>query len=134
MGQPAREKGAGYFGALVRPDKRVSSEISIGVDFGQGEMEIPTLVPTLTPQEVQTLLSLPEGRPIPRPIVDKAVAFARQRLAAQLSPFAGAGEARTTLYPELPRGAMPPPDLGPVMGLGEFVRGYLGPARKGPVR
>ena len=41
------KKGPGYFGELKRPDGSVSTEISVGVGFDDGEHEIPTLVPTL---------------------------------------------------------------------------------------
>jgi hypothetical protein len=100
-------KGEGFLGALRRPDGGVSSELSIGVDFGQGETEIPTLVPTLTAEDVQTLLNLPDDQPIPKAIADKASAFAQQRLAAGQSPFAGPGEAQLDLFPEFPRGLEP---------------------------
>lgn len=81
------KKGKGYLGILQRPDGGSSTELSIGVDFGQGETLIPTLVPTLSPEEVNYLLKAPVGSPTPRPILDKAVAHARQRLAQKLSPF-----------------------------------------------
>ena len=82
-------KGTGFLGVLNRPDGSVSTEISIGVNLGGREVEIPTLVPTLAPQEVQHLLA--GGKPTPA-IVDKAVAFARQRMAQGKSPFAQPGE------------------------------------------
>ena len=110
-------KGEGYFGALQRREGGISTELSIGVDFGQGEMEIPTLVPTLTDVEVAMLLRMRPGQPTPPSIVDKAVAHARQRLAAGLSPFAGAGEAR-------PRPGM--------TSLGDLVRGYQRDERRQP--
>lgn len=82
------KKGMGYMGALKRPDGGVSTELSIGVDFGRGETLIPTLVPTLAPDEVVYLLSKPPEDPIPRQILDKAVSHAKQRLSQGLSPFA----------------------------------------------
>lgn len=89
------KKGDGYFGLLTRPDGRVSSEISYGTtDVTGQEMEIPLLVPTLTAQEVQTLLKADLSKPkmVPPAIVAKAVDFAKQRVAAGKSPFAQAGE------------------------------------------
>lgn len=87
-------KGDGFFGPLSRPDGTVSSEISIGVNIDGKNVEIPTLVPTLTPQEKQWLLTndISDPKKLPKAIVDKAVAFARQRIAAGQSPFAGANE------------------------------------------
>nr|WP_294975004.1 hypothetical protein [uncultured Pseudomonas sp.] len=79
-------KGKGYFGELKRPDGDFSTEISIGVDYGSGEKEIPTLVPTLTEDEKNYLLG--GGEPT-KAIVDKAVEHAKAREAKGLSPFAG---------------------------------------------
>ena len=78
-------KGPGFLGTLKRPDGRVSTELSIGVDFGKGEVEIPSLVPTLTTQEVDYLLK--GGKPT-RMIIDKAVSHAKKRKASGLSLFA----------------------------------------------
>lgn len=90
-------KGDGFLGVLQRPEGGVSSEISIGTtDVNGKEMDIPLLVPTLTPDEVSTLLSSDLSKPstIPRGIVQKAVAFARQRVAAGKPVFAQAGESK----------------------------------------
>jgi hypothetical protein len=88
-------KGYGFLGVLKRPDGRVSSEISVGVDIGGKETEIPTLVPTLTRGEVDQLLSLKDGERIPRPIIDKAIEFAQQRISRGLSVFATPDESNT---------------------------------------
>lgn len=85
-------KGTGFLGVLRRPDGGVSTEISVGVQINGKEVEIPTLVPTLTRKEVDTLLSTPldnGASKIPDSIVNKAVAYAKQRIAAGKSPFAG---------------------------------------------
>lgn len=90
-------KGDGFLGVLKRPDGRVSSEISYGTtDVTGKEMDIPLLVPTLTPDEVQYLLKADISKPdqIPPGIVSKAVAFARQRVAAGKPVFAQAGESQ----------------------------------------
>lgn len=86
------EKGDGFFGAVRRPDGNVSTEISVGVNIDGKEVEIPTLVPTLTAAERQELLALPEGRQPSQAIVQKAADFARQRMASGKSPFAGPSE------------------------------------------
>lgn len=88
-------KGQGFFGALQRPSGGVSSEISIGVNIDGKEVEIPTLVPTLTESEKQWLLTndISDPQAIPQTIVDKATAFAKQRIAAGKSPFASDSEA-----------------------------------------
>jgi len=82
-------KGKGYLGELKRKDGRVSTEISIGVELDGKETEIPTLVPTLTKEEVNYLLNdWREGMKIPEPIVRKAVEHAKKRMKSGLSPFA----------------------------------------------
>jgi len=80
-------KGEGWLGPLKRLDNPndVSSEISIGVDWGTGQKEIPTLVPGLTQAEQNYLLSTPSDNifkvnpALFNSIQDKAVEFAKQR-------------------------------------------------------
>jgi hypothetical protein len=81
-------KGAGFLGVLRRPDGGVSTEISIGVNIDGKEIEIPTIVPTLSRDEVQQVLRLSDDQKIPEPIVQKAVAFARERMKAGKPVFA----------------------------------------------
>jgi hypothetical protein len=47
-------KGSGFLGAIPRLDnpKDISTELSIGIDWGSGEKLIPTMVGTL---KIQTL-------------------------------------------------------------------------------
>lgn len=91
-------KGEGFLGVLPRADGSVSTEISIGVNLDGRETEIPTLVPTLEPEEVNHLLS--GGQPTEQ-IVGKAVAFARQRMAEGKTLFAQPGEKLAGLSPRL---------------------------------
>lgn len=87
-------KGNGFLGVFQRPDGRVSSEISVGVDLNGKETEIPTLVPTLSNTERNWLINNDVSDParIPRAILDKAVTFARQRIASGQSLFAQPSE------------------------------------------
>ena len=78
-------KGPGFLGTLKRPDGKVSTELSIGVKLGGKEIEIPSLVPTLTKDEVNYLL---EGNKPTKQIVNKAVKHAKKRIAEGKSPFA----------------------------------------------
>lgn len=78
-------KGHGWLGLLRRPDGDVSSELSVGVEIDGKETEIPLLVPTLTRAEIDQVLS--NDKP-PRAALDKAVAFARERISAGKDPFA----------------------------------------------
>lgn len=82
-------KGVGYFGALKRPDGGFSTELSAGVDFGHGEVEIPLLVPTLSRAEVAHLLK--GGEPTDA-IFEKAERFAIDRMKSGKSPFAAKDE------------------------------------------
>ena len=65
------KKGCVVFGELKRPDGDISTELSIGVGFDNGDHEIPMLVPTLSRSET----------------VGKAVANARSRMAAGKGAF-----------------------------------------------
>lgn len=96
-------KGHGFLGLLQRPGGGVSSEISIGVDGSEvgskkAEVEIPTMVPTLSKDELSALLSKDEGwvsqskDPLASSIRGKARAFASERIAAGLDPFASREE------------------------------------------
>ena len=85
-------KGNGFLGLLQRPDGKVSSEISVGVTINGQQMDIPTLVPTLTRAEVKTLLTVKSAKDIPDSIIAKAADFAKARIAAGKSVFAGPDE------------------------------------------
>jgi len=85
-------KGLGFFGELKRPDGNVSTEVSVGVNIGGKEMDIPLLVPTLSKAEVDQVLSMRPDEQPPEALVRKAAEFAKQRLAQGKSVFAGAGE------------------------------------------
>jgi hypothetical protein len=81
-------KGRGFLGEIRTPDGQVMTELSVGVDWGEGEQEIPAIVPGLTPQEIEHLRR--GGQPTDA-IVDKAIKHARKRRAQGLSPFATPG-------------------------------------------
>ena len=82
-------KGKGFFGPLSTKDGQVMTELGMGVNFDGRETEIPTLVPTLTKQELQSLL---QGNATTDAIIQKATDHARMRLNQGLSPFAYPGE------------------------------------------
>lgn len=70
-------KGMGFLGQMPFHDGRTSTELSIGVNLGGKQTEIPSLVPTLHPDEIQHLLRGGEMTPS---IVQKAVEHARMRM------------------------------------------------------
>jgi hypothetical protein len=80
-------KGSGYFGELKRPDGDISTELTIGVNINGKEMEIPTLVPTLSEKQKDWLLTHPANEKLPDDIEKVAVAHAKQRLKDGLSVF-----------------------------------------------
>jgi hypothetical protein len=78
-------KGSGFFGEIPMDNPGdFMTEFSIGVNFGDGEVQIPTLVPTLTGEEIMHLQS---GGKVTKEIADKAKDFARGRLRSGRSPF-----------------------------------------------
>lgn len=79
------KKGRGFLGLLPFHNGKTSSELAIGVNLGGKEMQIPSLVPTLNPQEIMHLLN---GGPMTDSIVQKAVEHAKMRMQNGLSPFA----------------------------------------------
>lgn len=81
------QKGEGWLGPLKRPDGQLMTEFTIGVPHEGKEIQVPTLVPTLDANEVKALLALQDGQPVPKSVVDKAVAHAKLRLSQGLSPF-----------------------------------------------
>lgn len=82
-----RKSNKGYLGQIKRDDGSVMTEFSIGVEMGGKEVQIPTLVPTLTKQDIEILRTLPEGNPVPKNIVKKAVDHAIPFLQKGQSPF-----------------------------------------------
>lgn len=89
-------KGKGFYGELKRPDGGVSTELSIGTsDVEPGkEVEIPTLVPGLSQEQKDYLLSTkPEELSKKNPqmwdsIAGQAINFAKERKAKGLPYFA----------------------------------------------
>jgi len=95
------KKGNGYFGPLKMTDgsDRVATEISIGVNIDGKDVQIPTLVPTLTPEEKSYLLSGGDPRKN-QSIVSKAVEHARSRSANNQPVFSA--DANAVLPDEIP--------------------------------
>lgn len=83
-------KGSGWLGEIRLPNGDVATEYSIGVGLGGQDMEIPTLVPTLTQEEVAMMRDdiIPNNKPIPDGIKNKAVAHARQMMSEGKSVWA----------------------------------------------
>lgn len=98
----------GYLGPIVRDDGGVMTEYSTNVDdinaaFADSKfsridergikvVDFPTLVPTLTKEEVETLRTLPEGERVPKEIIIKAADHAAMKLKQGKSPFYQGGK------------------------------------------
>ena len=80
-------KGTGWLGLLQRPDGGVMTEYTIGVPINGKEMEIPSIVPTLTQEEVNLLLNMGDGDRMPDSIQMKAREHAIERMRQGYSPF-----------------------------------------------
>ena len=74
----------GWLGTLRRPDGNVSNELSLGVNIDGKEQLIPTMVPTLLPEQLKSLLN---GEPITSQIQEVAVQHAIKMLRKGRSPF-----------------------------------------------
>jgi len=87
------KKGNGWLGVRERPDKRVSTEISFGVEIDGKEILMPALVRGLTKEEIKYLLSVPEGdiftadKKMWKIIQKKAINHAMKLINAGKSPF-----------------------------------------------
>lgn len=79
------EKGLGYFGPLQTKDKKVMTELSVGINLDGKDVQIPTVVPTLSKQDMDSLLG---GNEPSREIVDKAVSHALGRMNSGLPLYA----------------------------------------------
>lgn len=101
-------KGSGFLGPQQLKDGKVATEYSVGVEIDGKEMEIPTLVPTLTAAERKEMLEdiIPNGKEPPKAIMDKAVAHAEKRLKAGKSVFAEPDEAENHPYSRLKSAAV----------------------------
>lgn len=83
------KKGEGWLGAIRTRKGSVMTELSVGVEIDGKETEIPTVVPTLTKEEVDYLANIaddPKGQ-IPDSIIKKAVEHARKQINQGKSPF-----------------------------------------------
>jgi hypothetical protein len=80
-------KGQGFLGPLKNARGETMTEYSIGVGIDGRDMDIPTLVPTLSPEEIQHILNMQDGGQIPPAIQQKAVEHALMRMRQGLSPF-----------------------------------------------
>jgi hypothetical protein len=79
----------GFLGPIINKHSgKPMTELSIGVEIGGREVEIPSMVPTLTEEERILLQNLRIGvDPVPKSIAIKAKRHAMERIKAGLNPF-----------------------------------------------
>jgi len=81
-------KGKGFFGPMPSFGG-TSTELSAGMNVGGNDMEVPLMVPSLSPQELSSLM---QGQKPTEEIYRKAMASALRRGQGGESPFAGSQE------------------------------------------
>ena len=82
------QKSRGYLGPLVTKNGNIVTEYTVGVNLDGKEMDIPTLVPTLTNAEVLEVLDAADNGDQPsEQIISKAIAHAIQQLDKGQSVF-----------------------------------------------
>lgn len=82
------------------------SEYSLDGKINGKPTSYPSIVPTLSKEEVTAILNSKEGEKLPDSVYQKAAAHAKMRMDNGQNTFAQPGE-QQNLYPELPR--MPTP-------------------------
>ncbi len=88
------QKGPGFLGALKLKGGGVATEYSVGVRLEANdskETDIPSLVPTLTKTEIDKMTNdiIPNQKPVPDKILQKAVDHANKRVREGKNVFAG---------------------------------------------
>lgn len=86
------KKNIGFLGEIKLPDGSVATEYSTqsgAVKVDGKQIDFPTLVPTLSKDEILLMQNdiIPNKKPIPEAIMQKAIQHAKLRLAKKLSPF-----------------------------------------------
>lgn len=100
-------KGNGFLGDLPAAGGKVSTEVSVGVNIDGKETEIPTLVPTLTQDEIKFITNGGDPRQN-KEIMRKALDHAKGRRGEGKNPFADDSESPS--MKRMPK--LPSPDSG----------------------
>lgn len=77
-------KGTGYYGEVARPEGGYSGELSVDTGYG----DIPSMVPGLTPDELQNIMTAGEGQQFNPSVYRKAASHAAFRQLNGLPSFA----------------------------------------------
>ena len=82
-------KSTGFLGVKKGADGKDMTEYSVGISIGGQEMDVPSMVPTLTEAELNRILS---GKGVNEAIVQKAADHAKKRIKQGKPVFWGEGE------------------------------------------
>jgi len=93
--QDGSVKGPGWLGPYKNPKGQMVTEYSLGVELDGKELDIPSLVPGLTPQEIREVVL---GK-VSKSVTDKAVAHARQRIKENKSVWADENDYKKFMSP-----------------------------------
>jgi hypothetical protein len=122
------DKGRGYWGPLPVKGGGAATEYSASFDDVLGGIDLPTLVPTLTQDELDQMVNdiIPNRKPLPESIRIKAIRHAQQRSAQGMPVWNVPGEA-----PNLNTAPVPMRNTNPYMlALGGMPlgkdQGYMG--------
>lgn len=83
------QKQAGWRGVLSDGRGGVMTEVSVGTQINGKEVQIPLIVPESTEDDLKRIAQIANGEltEIPDDLMEKAVAFAKKRIAEGKSPF-----------------------------------------------
>jgi len=101
------KKGNGWLGTLpiTYPDGRTgaATEYTVGISLDGKEVDIPTLVPTLTKKEVKLMVDdiMPNHKKVPAAIMAKAVAHAKKLIGEGKSPYVGTPDSMGSKVPNV---------------------------------
>lgn len=95
MREDGTAKGTGWLGELKIPGTSdIATEYSVTVELDGKDVLLPTLIPGLSKQEIDSVLdSAKKGKLPPEAVIDKAVIYAEKRIKEGKSPFATSEEA-----------------------------------------
>ncbi len=109
-GQNGTQKTTGFLGVLklggkLKDTDAIATEYSVQSDAVKVDgkrIDFPTLVPTLTQKEIDFMINdiIPNNKPVPEPIMQKAIIHAKKRIKQGKGVFAqGRKQQRITLKP-----------------------------------
>ncbi len=95
---PDQPKAEGFYGRVPLPNGGFATEYSVSQDINGKNVEMPSLVPGLTKEEIESIkTSASTGSPLPQSVYNKSREHAVMRTNNNQSPFWGIPEAYTPM-------------------------------------